>query len=102
MACTSAAGSCGVLALHGSITEDKWLDPPKACCNASQAVARQPALLQGLRQHAASGGGLGSAKTCRCKRFSDAEAAAQECDLMLVVGTSGVVYPAPAWRVWPR
>jgi NAD-dependent deacetylase len=26
------AGSPGVLALHGNIFEDKWLDPPKTCC----------------------------------------------------------------------
>ena len=26
------AGSIGVLALHGSIAEDKWLDPPRSCC----------------------------------------------------------------------
>ena len=26
------AGSGGVLALHGNIAQDQWLDPPRACC----------------------------------------------------------------------
>jgi NAD-dependent deacetylase len=66
------AGSSGVLALHGSICEDKWLDAPKACCDASQVAAGSPPSLQGLRQHAASGGGLvrrslAAANPCRCR-----------------------------------
>ena len=36
------AGSPGVLALHGNIFEDKWLDAPKACCNADAAAAGSP------------------------------------------------------------
>ena len=36
----------------------------------------------------------GSARRCRRERWPSAEAAAHDCDLMLVVGTSGVVYPA--------
>jgi NAD-dependent deacetylase len=87
------AGSRGVLALHGNIFEDKWLDAPKACCNADAAAAGSPPYC------------------CRCgnllrpdvvwfgealplRTLAAAEAAARECDLMLVIGTSGVVYPA--------
>jgi len=36
------AGSPGVLALHGNIAEDKWLDAPKKCCDAGAAVAGSP------------------------------------------------------------
>jgi NAD-dependent deacetylase len=87
------AGSCGVLALHGSITEDKWLDVPKACCNASQIVPGRPPYCKGcgnMRRPAVVWFG----EALPLQTLVDAEAAAQECDLLLVVGTSGVVYPA--------
>ena len=83
----------GVLALHGNITEDKWLDAPKACCNASRAVAGSPPYCKGcgnMRRPAVVWFG----EALPLQTLVDAEAAAQECDLMLVVGTSGVVYPA--------
>jgi NAD-dependent deacetylase len=82
-----------VLALHGSITEDKWLDAPKACCNASRAVAGSPPYCKScgnMRRPAVVWFG----EALPVQTLVDAEAAAQECDLMLVVGTSGVVYPA--------
>jgi NAD-dependent deacetylase len=87
------AGSCGVLALHGSLTEDKWLDAPKACCNASRAAAGSPPYCKGcgnMRRPAVVWFG----EELPLQTLVDAEAAAQECDLMLVVGTSGMVYPA--------
>jgi NAD-dependent deacetylase len=87
------AGSCGVLALHGKICEDKWLDAPKACCNASLAAAGSPPYCKGcgnMRRPAVVWFG----EALPLQTLVDAEAAAQECDLMLVVGTSGVVYPA--------
>ena len=36
------AGSPGVLALHGSIAEDKWLDAPRACCRANEPQPGRP------------------------------------------------------------
>ena len=87
------AGSRGVLALHGSICEDKWLDAPKACCEASLAAAGRPPCCKGcgnMRRPAVVWFG----EALPLQTLVDAEAAAQECDLMLVVGTSGVVYPA--------
>jgi NAD-dependent deacetylase len=87
------AGSCRVLALHGSLTEDKWLDAPKACCNKNRAVAGSPPYCKAcgnMRRPAVVWFGEG----LPLQTLVDAESAAQECDLMMVVGTSGVVYPA--------
>jgi len=87
------AGSQGVLALHGNIFENKWLDTPRSCCHAETAVAASPPYCERcgnmLRPAVVW---FGEALPVRA--LSAAEAAAQECDLMLVVGTSGVVYPA--------
>jgi NAD-dependent protein deacetylase/lipoamidase len=87
------AGSPGVLALHGNIFDDKWLDRPKACCNAGAAVAGSPPYCNRcgnmLRPDVVW---FGEALPLRA--LAAAEEAAAACDLMLVVGTSGVVYPA--------
>ncbi len=86
-------GSPGVLALHGNIAEDKWLDAPKACCNADAAAAGSPPYCDRcgnlLRPDVVW---FGEALPLRA--LGAAQAAARACDLMLVVGTSGVVYPA--------
>jgi NAD-dependent deacetylase len=87
------AGSPGVLALHGNIFEDKWLDTPKACCNVDAAAAGNPPYCDRcgnlLRPDVVW---FGEALPLRA--LAAAEEAAGACDLMLVVGTSGVVYPA--------
>src|SRR5690606_5723262 len=86
------AGSTGVLALHGNIAEDKWLEPPRPCCNASQPQAGKPprcAACGNLRRPAVVWFG----EMLPLDAFAAAEEAAAACDLMLVVGTSGVVYP---------
>lgn len=87
------AGSQGVLALHGNIFEDQWLDPPKDCCNADAVIAATPphcARCGNMRRPAVVWFG----EALPMQAFADAETAARECELMLVVGTSGVVYPA--------
>lgn len=87
------AGSPGVLALHGNIAEDRWLDPPRACCTAQEpAPGRPPACPQcgNLRRPAVVWFG----EMLPARDLAAAEAAAAACDLMLVVGTAGVVYPA--------
>jgi NAD-dependent deacetylase len=87
------AGSVEVLALHGNISEDKWLDVPKACCNAGQAAAGRPPYCQScgnMRRPAVVWFG----EMLPPQALDSAEAAARDCDVMLVVGTSGVVYPA--------
>jgi NAD-dependent deacetylase len=87
------AGSPGVLALHGSILDDCWLDPPRACCAAAPPQPGRPprcAACGNLRRPAVVWFG----ELLPARELADAEEAAAGCDLMLVVGTSGVVYPA--------
>ena len=87
------AGSPGVLALHGNIAEDQWLDAPRACCTAGNLVAGRPprcASCGNLRRPAVVWFG----EMLPAAALAAAEEAAAACDLMLVVGTSGLVYPA--------
>ena len=87
------AGSPGVLALHGAILEDQWLDAPRACCTAAEPQAGRPprcAVCGNLRRPAVVWFG----EMLPARELAAAQDAAAACDLMLVVGTSGVVYPA--------
>jgi NAD-dependent deacetylase len=87
------AGSEGVLALHGNIAEDQWLDPAKPCCTARAIVPGRPprcASCGNLRRPAVVWFG----EMLPARELAAAEDAAAACDLMLVVGTSGLVYPA--------
>lgn len=94
-----AAGSPGVLALHGNIAADRWLDPcplaPRGGpgCEVSTAEpGRPPRCLQCgnvLRPDVVWFGEMLPTGVLEA-----AERAARECELMVVAGTSGVVYPA--------
>ena len=87
------AGSPGVLALHGNLAEDKWLEPPRPCCDPARLEEGRPPRCPAcgnLRRPAVVWFG----EMLPEAELAAAEAAAQACDLMLVVGTSGVVYPA--------
>jgi len=87
------AGSRDVLALHGNIFEDRWLDPPRACCTAHAPVDGRPprcATCGNLRRP----GVVWFGEMLPAQVLAAAEESAAACDLMLVVGTSGVVYPA--------
>jgi NAD-dependent deacetylase len=87
------AGSPGVLALHGNIADDRWLDRPRACCIASPPMPGRPprcASCGNLRRPAVVWFG----EMLPVPELAAAEQAAAGCDLMLVVGTAGVVYPA--------
>lgn len=86
------AGSA-VLALHGDLCADRWLDAPRPCCTGHPPAPGRPprcAACGNLRRPAVVwfGEALPEAE------LMAAEAAAESCDLMLVVGTSGEVYPA--------
>lgn len=87
------AGSAGVLALHGNIADDKWLDPPRDCCNLDAVAAGSPPSCDRcgnmLRPAVVWFG-----EPLPLDAMDAAQEAARRCDLMLVVGTSGVVYPA--------
>ena len=87
------AGSADAIALHGSIAQDRWLDAPRACCSDAALEDGHPprcAVCGNLRRPAVVWFGEHLPQAA----LAAAEAAAQRCDLMLVVGTSGVVYPA--------
>ena len=87
------AGSPGVLALHGNIADDRWLDRPRSCCTAAPPQAGRPprcATCGNLRRPAVVWFG----EMLPANVLAAAQEAAAACDLMLVVGTSGVVYPA--------
>jgi NAD-dependent deacetylase len=87
------AGSAGVLALHGNIFEDKWLDAPKPCCDADSAAAGSPPYCHRCGNMLRPGV-VWFGEALPMRDLAGAEQAARACDLMLVVGTSGVVYPA--------
>lgn len=87
------AGSTGVLALHGTLYEDRWLDMPRPCCLAGPLADGRPprcAACGNLRRPAVVWFG----EMLPHDVLAKAEAAAAHCDLMLVAGTSGVVWPA--------
>lgn len=87
------AGSEGVLALHGNIAQDRWLDTPRNCCNADAAAAGSPPYCDrcgNMRRPAVVWFG----EMLPVDVLEAAEAAARRSDLMLVVGTSGMVHPA--------
>ncbi|MCM3564127.1 SIR2 family NAD-dependent protein deacylase [Hydrogenophaga intermedia] len=87
------AGSPGVLALHGNIAEDRWLDAPRACCQKEAIEPGRPPrcpVCGNLRRPAVVWFG----EMLPQAELVAAQAAAEACDLMLVVGTSGEVYPA--------
>lgn len=96
------AGSQGVLALHGNIAQDQWLDAPRHCCRMDAVTPGSPPACPAcgnfLRPAVVWFGEMLPADV-----LAAAEDAASACDLMLVVGTSGVVYPAAGLaRAVPR
>jgi NAD-dependent deacetylase len=87
------AGNADALALHGSIAEDQWLDAPRACCQRHNIAPGHPprcSVCGNLRRPAVVWFG----ENLPGETLADAEDAVRHADLMLVVGTSGEVYPA--------
>lgn len=87
------AGSAGVLALHGNLAQDRWLEAPRACCDPARLAPGEPPSCPecgNLRRPAVVWFG----EMLPRATLAAAQQAAEECELMLVVGTSGVVYPA--------
>jgi len=87
------AGSELTIALHGALAEDRWLDNPRPCCTANSTEPGRPPRCRvcgNLRRPAVVWFGEQLPEVA----LAAAEAAVQRCDLMVVVGTSGVVYPA--------
>lgn len=87
------AGSHDAIALHGALLQDRWLDIPQGCCSVDAVEDGHPPscpVCGNLRRPAVVWFG----EHLPPHALVAAEAAVQACDLMLVIGTSGVVYPA--------
>jgi len=86
------AGSADVVELHGNLFADKWLD---GCgrCDIATAVPGEPPRCADCGALLRPGVVWFGEDLPRVARYR-AEHAAQSCDLCLVVGTSGLVYPA--------
>jgi NAD-dependent deacetylase len=87
------AGNTNAIALHGSLMEDRWLDSERTCCRSEALSESRPPACQvcgNLRRPAVVWFG----ENLPPQALADAEQATATCDLMLVVGTSGQVYPA--------
>lgn len=87
------AGSTPVLCLHGNLMDNRWLLPPKPCCDARFTEGDAPPQCPGCGNYLRPavvwfGEALPHAE------LQQAQDAAKACDLMLVIGTSGHVYPA--------
>ena len=93
------AGSSGVLALHGNIFEDRWLDDcalarrPQDACNTEQALPGRPPRC-GQCGNMLRPGVVWFGEMLPPAAVAAAERAAAQCEVMLVVGTAGAVYPA--------
>lgn len=87
------AGSPDVLALHGNIFEDRWLDPCAQACATDRAEPGRPPRCARCGNRLRPGVVWFGEMLPRLA-LARAESAARDCDLMLVVGTSGQVYPA--------
>jgi NAD-dependent deacetylase len=87
------AGNANAIRLHGDILQDRWLEAPRACCT---RTAPQP----GRPPRCASCGNLMRpgvvwfGEMLPAGAIEAAERAARSCGVMLVVGTSGAVWPA--------
>ncbi len=87
------AGSTDAIALHGNLADDRWLDMPRDCCDPEFVEAGHPPhcpTCGNLRRPAVVWFG----ERLPLPALDAAQKAANGCDLMLVVGTSGLVYPA--------
>ena len=87
------AGSEGVLCLHGDLMADRFLDLPRACCHPDTVEMGSPPSC--LRcSNLLRPGVVWFGEPLPLAVFDAAQQAAGACDLMLVVGTAGAVYPA--------
>jgi len=87
------AGQPDTMALHGEILSDRWLDEPRACCLTREPQNGRPPrcpVCGNLRRPSVVWFG----EALPTAVLDAAEQASVQCQLMLVVGTSGVVYPA--------
>ncbi len=89
------AGWPDTIRLHGDILADRWLNPcprGKACDPATAAAGRPPRCTE--CGNLVRPGVVWFGEMLPERAIDAAERAARACDLMLVVGTSGAVWPA--------
>lgn len=87
------AGSTDVLCLHGDLFADRWLGKPCPQCDPVHTTDTQPPACPhcgNLRRP----GVVWFGEMLPLQTLARAQKAAEACDVMLVVGTAGVVYPA--------
>ncbi|HJV70001.1 NAD-dependent protein deacylase [Ideonella sp.] len=91
------AGNPDTIRLHGDILEDRWLDPcPRRCgsaCDTKGAAPGEPPRCRDC-SNLVRPGVVWFGEDLPLGALSAAEAAADRAELMLVVGTSGAVWPA--------
>lgn len=87
------AGLADTIRLHGDILQDRWLEPCGRACDPAQASPGRPprcAQCGGLVRP----GVVWFGEMLPASALAAAEHAARACEVMLVVGTSGAVWPA--------
>lgn len=87
------AGSEGVLCLHGDLAANRWLDRPRPCCDLARAEPGHPPRCATCG-NLVRPGVVWFGEALPLAVLDAAQRAAQDCALMLVVGTAGAVYPA--------
>lgn len=89
------AGSQDAICLHGDVMRNQWLDRCCPDCDMAQALAQggEPPWCRACGNKVRPGV-VWFGEHLPADALAHAEAAVNRCDVMLVVGTSGVVYPA--------
>lgn len=89
------AGSHDAICLHGDLMRDQWLDPCCPHCDIQRALNKggEPPCCH-VCGNSLRPGVVWFGEHLPAEALSQAEEAVNCCDVMLVVGTSGVVYPA--------
>ncbi|MCW7539839.1 NAD-dependent deacylase [Aquabacterium sp. A7-Y] len=93
------AGSTDVICLHGALFEDRWIDPcarevrGEPACDPARAEPGRPPRC-GECGNLVRPGVVWFGEALPGRALQAAEDAASDCELMLVVGTAGAVYPA--------
>lgn len=87
------AGSPQVLCLHGDLLRNRWLDLPCPHCDLENTVDAHPPYCDACGNRVRPDV-VWFGEPLPLAVLDAAQAAARTCDLMLVVGTAGAVYPA--------
>jgi NAD-dependent deacetylase len=87
------AGNTDAIRLHGDILEDRWLERCAQRCPTTKAEPGQPPRCADCG-NLVRPGVVWFGELLPESALATAEAAADACDVMLVVGTSGAVWPA--------